>query len=1171
MSKLKFLVVEDDLFYQTYVNDLLAETGVDIVNATDGEAGLALAITEQPDLIITDIEIPKIQGFVLFKTLRERPETKDIPVIMMSGKVEKALLERHSSLSVHAEGYLPKPFSGQVLIDMIRDVIGGDFGFSEVVIAPVDEGTVALPEPAEADRAIEISQFPEEGPEIHKEGAETVILVVDDSRYICDITRDFLEELGIRTEIAWDGESGYKAASDLIPDLILLDVQMPNLNGFVVCEMLRKQEETKNIPIILMSAVVDDESFQRHSKLRYHADAYLQKPFMKSELHELVRRFASLRGRGTGDVESKTGFFVPPEDVGELGETSAPAAGSIEPKLVKELKQARSELEGKIARESQLKADLEGMKKTKDLLEAELFELRKTLDGKEGGLQDKLTLVTHRFEETRTESERLVEENKRLQASLEEVSSDDKKKREQLERKLEDTREELNARVHENQVLKDNLHEAESNVDLKAQLSELGAKLEKANADALEMKNRNKVLGDEMEDLRKREISNADAGIDDVDREEFHKEIEALKRDLTAAIAAKKEIEDQAKLMVENRGKEDELAPLKQELEKSREVNQELVSRVSEAETKVKWLDEVQSQLEKVRLESDEFRKQLDAEPDNANAELITLKDKLATALKRTEAMKEERDTLFGSIEELEELRSRNVKIEKLSEELKNEVEECRKLAASETEARMEIEGRLESQADEKALLEGELEETKRQIEEREVIDDRVVSLENRLEAEIKMRAGADAEVEALKFELEGSGAADEKVKQLEKDNKELKATLRITRKRCEELERKTGQERSGRDEESPDSDSDTPYLNERLDQLEAALGKTVREAQTILKVQRDRESSLEENVESLMRSLEEEKSAYRKDRDAWRSREGELSEAFEDALKESRRLMGEEAARLYPMHIPGRSRPLEVVTRTSRYGIAAAATVVALVLFGGGYFAKSRVGATADQAITPVQRMANAPESRIQTGKLPEPWIARSTSKDTYEELWRRNTVQSVSNDMMIQATLHTRQELEAAIKYTAAKEGWTSEKTLKTMGEMAKTYNLSGSYYITVYSKNLMSGYPGYADNFERHIALRDHSGREVRAHLPKELEGSKFITSRVSAAGKEMNPVFLYEVGLTVAFSKKEMAGKPEGLQLVLYDIGAIPMRVLTWDMSGMGTLSYYESDVEPLTDT
>ena len=88
-----------------------------------------------------------------------------------------------------------------------------------------------------------------------------------------------------------------------------------------------------------------------------------------------------------------------------------------------------------------------------------------------------------------------------------------------------------------------------------------------------------------------------------------------------------------------------------------------------------------------------------------------------------------------------------------------------------------------------------------------------------------------------------------------------------------------------------------------------------------------------------------------------------------------------------------------------------------------------------------------------------------------------------------------------------------------------------------------------------------LRDGSGAEVQASLPEILELSKFITSRVSAAGKEMNPVFLYEVGLTVAFPKKKLGRSPGGLQLVLYDVGAVPMRVLTWDM---GTLSHYNGE-------
>ena len=1184
MPKLKFLVIEDDLFYQTYVNDLLAETGVDVLNAMDGEAGLAMAIAEQPDLIISDIEIPKIQGFVLFKTLRERSETKDIPVIMMSGKVEKALLERHSSLSVHAEGYLPKPFSGQVLIDMIRNVVGENFGFKEVEIEaaeeegsleekppsqvkvpPVEDVPVDKPQTSEPNEFPEISQFPVEDPETRTAEVDLTVLVVDDSRYICDIATDFLKELGIKAVTAADGESGYKVASDILPDLILLDVQMPKLNGFVVCEMLRKQEETKNIPIILMSAVVDDESFQRHSKLRYHADAYLQKPFMKSELHDIVLSLSSLEDRASDDIDRKTGFFVPPEDVDGSEEIAVATAGTTDPKLAEEINELRSELEGKFVRESNLEVELEGVKKEKDQLEAEIFELKKTVKGKESGLQDKLTLVTQRFEETRAESERLAEENRKLLADLEEASSNEAQREsvEELERKMEVVQQELNARVRENQILNDKLKETESTVELKAQLTEITAKLEQVDAVGLEMKKHNKLLKDEIDDLREREKSHAapDEGVDGHEeiREKLQKEIEGLKRDLKAAVEAKKEVEDQAKTLLENRENAEDIDLIKKELEESKDENQELVARISEVDSKVKRLDEVRAHLEKAITESDELRKKLDALPDDPTAKLSTLKDKLAAAYKKSDSLEKERIKLSSLLEELGEMRHRNKELEKLTEELNKDREKSRKAVVNETKARRDLENRLQTQTDENEMLLGQLEEAKRQLDEHEEVDDKVADLESKLDIEKKLRIDADLEIEALETRFEETAAADEKIRQLENDNKELKGALRGTRKLCEQLEKEKGQKKTPQVDEGTSVESDAPHLDERLDKLEDALAKTVYEAQSILKEQKDKESALEESVESLMRSLEEERSAYRKDKEAWDTKELELRDAFEDALRESRRVMGEEAARLYPIHLPGRSKTLEVATRASKYGIAAAAAVAVLVIFGGGYFAKSRIGTNSSQAVLPVREMAVAPVPQAPVGKPPKPWVVRSGPEDTYEEHWRRNTVQSVSEDMLVQATLHTREELESAIKYTANKEGWTSERAKKSMADMVKVYDLSGFYYITVYSKNLKSGYPGYADNFERHIALRDHSGQEVRAHLPGELEGSKFISSRVSAAGKEMNPVFLYEVGLTVAFARKALSDTPGGLQLVLYDIGAVPMRTLTWDTSGMGTLS------------
>jgi chromosome segregation ATPase len=830
-------------------------------------------------------------------------------------------------------------------------------------------------------------------------------------------------------------------------------------------------------------------------------------------------------------------------------------------KLLGDLEQARVELQASTARQSQLEAEIDSINKEKDQLEAELFELKKTVEGNENGLQDKLILATQRFEEARVKSERLAEENSALLSRLEESSPNGalSEKLLALEARLKETEEELALKERENQELETRLAEAGANQELKDQITELGAKLQEASAVALEMENRHKLLEDEAVELRNRAADDAAASDASSEREELLKKTEALQRDLTAAIAAKKEIEDQAKFLLDSGERSEEADRYKKELEKTREENQELLDRVSQLEAQILELDEVKSQLQKERTETAELRGKLADLPEDSSTELAAVKDELTAALQKAESLEEERDSLSEALRDMERLKEHNVELKKLAEDLKEEIDKNQKFAARETQARMDLEGKLGSQEEEKSLLEVELEEAKRQLDEHEQAEERAAELHNRFKAEKGLRVAAEEELRILKAELRQTAGSDEKVKQLEKENHELESALTDARKRCELLEREVDQGGARGAGASPDARVDAPHWDERFNQLEEALGKTVREAQVVLKEQKDRESALEESVESLMRSLEEERSAYRKEREDWSAKEGELRDAFEDALKESRRLMGEEAARLYPMHIPRHNRPLEVVTRTSKYGIAAAAVAIALLLFAGGYIFKLKNSSGPGQAGMPVAGPSAYAEPQG-PGRMPvEPWVASSGPEDSYEDLWRQNTVQSISDDMMIQATLHTREELEAAIKYTAGKEGWTRERMQKAMADMAKTYNLSRSFYITVYSKNLKGGYPGYADSFEKHIALRDHSGREVRAYFPGELEGSKFITSRVSAAGKEMNPVFLYEVGVTVAFARKGLADKPEGLQLVLYDIGAVPMRVLTWDMSGIGSLS------------
>jgi len=90
------LFIEDESALQKTFGDLLREEGYEMISALDGEVGLRLAKEKKPDLILLDLILPRIHGFDVLKQLKEDPETKDIPIIVLTnlegiGDVDKAI------------------------------------------------------------------------------------------------------------------------------------------------------------------------------------------------------------------------------------------------------------------------------------------------------------------------------------------------------------------------------------------------------------------------------------------------------------------------------------------------------------------------------------------------------------------------------------------------------------------------------------------------------------------------------------------------------------------------------------------------------------------------------------------------------------------------------------------------------------------------------------------------------------------------------------------------------------------------------------------------------------------------------------------------------------------------------------------------------------------------
>lgn len=114
------------------------------------------------------------------------------------------------------------------------------------------------------------------------------ILVVDDSPSQQMGMKRIVEKLGHEALTAEDGVSGVAVCKQELPDLVLMDVVMPNLNGFQATRALTRDESTKHIPIVLVTT--KDQETDRVWGMRQGAKAYLTKPFNENELIDIIKQ-----------------------------------------------------------------------------------------------------------------------------------------------------------------------------------------------------------------------------------------------------------------------------------------------------------------------------------------------------------------------------------------------------------------------------------------------------------------------------------------------------------------------------------------------------------------------------------------------------------------------------------------------------------------------------------------------------------------------------------------------------------------------------------------------------------------------------------------------------------------------------------------------------------------
>ena len=117
----KVLIVDDERFVREMIRIKLGRSGLEVVEAANGQEGVDLAERLLPDIILMDVMMPRMNGFDACHALKDNPKTRAIPILMLTARGEQ--INQEKGLAAGAAGFLSKPFSPQKLADLVIEIL----------------------------------------------------------------------------------------------------------------------------------------------------------------------------------------------------------------------------------------------------------------------------------------------------------------------------------------------------------------------------------------------------------------------------------------------------------------------------------------------------------------------------------------------------------------------------------------------------------------------------------------------------------------------------------------------------------------------------------------------------------------------------------------------------------------------------------------------------------------------------------------------------------------------------------------------------------------------------------------------------------------------------------------------------------------------------------------
>ena len=261
MSKKIILLVDDDPTLSEVIKKRIEDEGYICLWEKDGDMGLSTLKSVRPNLLLLDIIMPKISGNQVLEAISADSSLMSIPIMVISNSGEPTEIQRILGLGVR-DFIIKAHFSPEEVVEKIKGLIG---------LPDSEKSTVGG------------------GKKIPQ---DTKILIVEDDATLSYIASERFRFAGYQVFTAMSGPEGINMAREIHPDIVLLDVIMPEMSGFEVLSKMKQDGEIKDITVVIFSNLAQEQDFSEARRLGA-VDFLVKANFTPAQLVERIDQILS--------------------------------------------------------------------------------------------------------------------------------------------------------------------------------------------------------------------------------------------------------------------------------------------------------------------------------------------------------------------------------------------------------------------------------------------------------------------------------------------------------------------------------------------------------------------------------------------------------------------------------------------------------------------------------------------------------------------------------------------------------------------------------------------------------------------------------------------------------------------------------------------------------------